>query len=133
MKRAPNTIDKHVGSRLKMRRILTGLSQEKLGDALGLTFQQVQKYEKGANRIGASRLLAIARVLGVGVDYFYEGLPNENAEDSAGTAVLPPNDLFLISPDNLHLLQQFCQIKDAKVRKQIVDLVESISALHKAV
>ncbi len=129
MKRAPNTIDKHVGSRLKMRRILAGLSQEKLGDALGLTFQQVQKYEKGSNRIGASRLLAIARVLNVNVDYFYEGLP---MEDTAATTDLPSNDLFLASPDNLHLLQQFCQIKDAKVRKQIVDLVESISALHKA-
>src|SRR5919199_818756 len=75
-KKAPNPIDKHVGSRVRMRRMLIGMSQEKLGEALGLTFQQVQKYEKGTNRIGASRLHRIANVLGVAIDFFYEGAPH---------------------------------------------------------
>ena len=76
-KKAPNPIDKHVGSRVRMRRMMLGMSQEKLGDALGLTFQQVQKYEKGTNRIGASRLQHIASILGVTISFFFEGLPSE--------------------------------------------------------
>src|SRR5947207_4631125 len=74
-KKAPNPIDKHVGSRVRMRRMMLGMSQEKLGDALSLTFQQVQKYEKGANRIGASRLQQIAAILDVPVSFFFEGAP----------------------------------------------------------
>ena len=74
-KKAPNPIDKHVGSRVRMRRMMLGMSQEKLGDALGLTFQQVQKYEKGANRIGASRLQQISLILQVPVSFFFEGAP----------------------------------------------------------
>jgi transcriptional regulator with XRE-family HTH domain len=73
--KAPNPVDRHVGSRVRMRRMLIGMSQEKLGEALGITFQQIQKYEKGTNRIGASRLHHIARVLGVPVEFFYEGAP----------------------------------------------------------
>src|SRR5215207_2318486 len=76
IKKAPNPIDKHVGSRVRMRRVLIGMSQEKLGEALGLTFQQVQKYEKGTNRIGASRLQQISTILGVSVAFFFEGAPN---------------------------------------------------------
>src|SRR3972149_1752114 len=75
-KKAPNPIDKHVGSRVRMRRMMLSMSQEKLGDALGLTFQQVQKYEKGTNRIGASRLQAIANILQVPVSFFFEGAPH---------------------------------------------------------
>jgi transcriptional regulator with XRE-family HTH domain len=75
MKKSPNPIDKHVGSRVRMRRMMLAMSQEKLGDALGLTFQQVQKYEKGTNRIGASRLQAIANILQVPVSFFFEGAP----------------------------------------------------------
>ena len=73
-KKAPNPTDKHVGARVRMRRMMLGMSQEKLGDALGLTFQQVQKYEKGANRIGASRLQQIAHILQVPVSFFFDGL-----------------------------------------------------------
>ena len=75
-KKAPNPIDKHVGSRVRMRRMMLGMSQEKLGDALGLTFQQVQKYEKGTNRIGASRLQQISHILQVPVAFFFEGAPH---------------------------------------------------------
>src|SRR6202166_1357324 len=75
-KKAPNPIDKHVGSRVRMRRMMVGMSQEKLGDALGLTFQQVQKYEKGTNRIGASRLQQISHILQVPVSFFFEGAPS---------------------------------------------------------
>src|SRR3954471_7305663 len=75
-KKAPNPIDRHVGSRVRMRRMLIGMSQEKLGEALGLTFQQVQKYEKGTNRIGASRLHRIGTILGVPIEFFYEGAPH---------------------------------------------------------
>ena len=79
-KKAPNPIDKHVGSRVRMRRMLLGMSQEKLGEALGLTFQQVQKYEKGTNRIGASRLQQISSILGVPVDFFFEGAPGRRGD-----------------------------------------------------
>src|SRR6266705_1233356 len=79
-KKAPNPIDKHVGSRVRMRRMMLGMSQEKLGDALGLTFQQVQKYEKGTNRIGASRLQQISHILQVPVAFFFEGAPHEQGE-----------------------------------------------------
>src|SRR2546423_11250523 len=75
-KKAPNPIDKHVGSRVRMRRMMLGMSQEKLGDSLGLTFQQVQKYEKGTNRIGASRLQQISQILQVPVAFFFEGAPS---------------------------------------------------------
>src|SRR5436853_4963170 len=75
VKKAPNPIDKHVGSRVRMRRMMLGMSQEKLGDALGLTFQQVQKYEKGTNRIGASRLQQISLILQVPISFFFEGAP----------------------------------------------------------
>src|SRR6201988_3669252 len=79
-KKAPNPIDRHVGSRVRMRRMMLGMSQEKLGDALGLTFQQVQKYEKGANRIGASRLQQISQILQVPVSFFFEGVPTQRTE-----------------------------------------------------
>ena len=84
-KKTPNPIDKHVGSRVRMRRMMVGMSQEKLGDALGLTFQQVQKYEKGTNRIGASRLQQISHILQVPVAFFFEGAPP------------PPGDQFGLS------------------------------------
>ncbi len=84
MAKSPNPIDKHVGARVRMRRIMVGMSQEKLGEALGITFQQIQKYEKGTNRIGASRLQAAARILAVPVNYFFEGA----SEDPAITGAL---------------------------------------------
>jgi transcriptional regulator with XRE-family HTH domain len=78
MAKIPNPIDKHVGARVRMRRVLVGLSQEKLGDALGITFQQIQKYEKGTNRIGASRLQEASKILGVPVNFFFEGAQAES-------------------------------------------------------
>src|SRR3979490_76435 len=128
-KKAPNPIDKHVGSRVRMRRMMLGMSQEKLGDALGLTFQQVQKYEKGANRIGASRLQQIAQSVDVPVSFFFEGapiLPGRAA--SIGEAPSPAYVTeFLSSTDGLALTKAFTRIKNAKVRRCIVDLVEEIT------
>src|SRR6478672_7051744 len=88
-KKAPNPTDKHVGARVRMRRMMLGMSQEKLGDALGLTFQQVQKYEKGANRIGASRLQQISQILQVPVSLFFEGVPAQRAERTDGITEAP--------------------------------------------
>src|SRR5919197_1197749 len=89
VKKAPNPIDKHVGSRVRLRRVMLGMSQEKLGDALDLTFQQVQKYEKGANRIGASRLQQISHVLQVPVSFFFEGAPTSGRQVGMGEAPSP--------------------------------------------
>ena len=129
-KKAPNPVDKHVGSRVRMRRMMLGMSQEKLGDALGLTFQQVQKYEKGTNRIGASRLQQISHILQVPVAFFFEGaphlagmpLPNELAEAPSPAYVAD----FLATSDGLSLTKAFMRIPDAKLRRRIVELVEQI-------
>src|SRR3954453_13471931 len=87
-KKAPNPTDRHVGGRVRMRRMMLSMSQEKLGDALGLTFQQVQKYEKGTNRIGASRLQHISRILQVPISFFFDGAP-EIAGQKTGAAEIP--------------------------------------------
>ena len=126
--KSPNPIDKHVGSRVRMRRIMLGMSQEKLGDALGLTFQQVQKYEKGTNRIGASRLQHISHILQVPVAFFFEGAPSvPGAPQAEGTAPSPAylTD-FLTTSDGLVLTKAFTRIKNAKLRRRIVDLVQEI-------
>ena len=128
-KKAPNPIDKHVGSRVRMRRMMLGMSQEKLGDALGLTFQQVQKYEKGTNRIGASRLQQIAHILQVPVSFFFEGAPAGGAgHHGMGEAPSPAyvSD-FLATSDGLSLTKSFMRIKSSKLRRRIVDLVEQIA------
>src|SRR5438045_3362688 len=88
-KKAPNPTDKHVGARVRMRRKMLGMSQEKLGDALGLTFQQVQKYEKGTNRIGASRLQQIAHILQVPIEFFFEGAPAPHGQQPDGLREAP--------------------------------------------
>jgi transcriptional regulator with XRE-family HTH domain len=129
IKKAPNPIDKHVGSRVRMRRVLIGMSQEKLGEALGLTFQQVQKYEKGTNRIGASRLQQISTILGVSVSFFFEGAPGEEAgkaglSDSGSSAYVVD---FLSTTEGLQLNKAFVRIKDPKVRRRVVDLVATLS------
>ena len=127
-KKAPNPTDRHVGARVRMRRMMLGMSQEKLGDALGLTFQQVQKYEKGANRIGASRLQQIAHILQVPVSFFFEGAPNVPGQQT-GTAEAPSPAYvsdFLATSDGLALTKAFMRIKDPKLRRRIVDLVEQI-------
>jgi transcriptional regulator with XRE-family HTH domain len=129
-KKAPNPIDKHVGSRVRMRRMMLSMSQEKLGDALGLTFQQVQKYEKGTNRIGASRLQQIAQILQVPVSFFFEGAPNLGAPSPDGMSEAPSPTYvsdFLATSDGLALTKAFMRIHDAKLRRRIVDLVEHIA------
>lgn len=127
-KKAPNPTDKHVGSRVRMRRMMLSMSQEKLGDALGLTFQQVQKYEKGTNRIGASRLQQIAHILQVPVSFFFEGGPNLEGEVAAGDAPSPAYVAdFLSTADGLTLTRAFMRIKDPKLRRRIVDLVQQIA------
>jgi transcriptional regulator with XRE-family HTH domain len=130
MKKVPNPIDQHVGSRVRMRRVLIGMSQEKLGDALGLTFQQVQKYEKGTNRIGASRLQQISKTLNVPPAFFFEGAPL--AEKSAFSGFEEAGSTthvvdFLSTAEGLLLNKAFARIRDAKLRKRIVDLVIAIA------
>jgi len=134
-KKAPNPIDKHVGSRVRMRRMMLGMSQEKLGNALGLTFQQVQKYEKGTNRIGASRLQQIAQILQVAVSFFFEGAPSiapssrmEGMSEAPSPAYVSD---FLATSDGLALTKAFTRISDSKLRRRIVDLVEQIAASEK--
>jgi len=130
VKKAPNPIDRHVGSRVRMRRMMLSMSQEKLGDALGLTFQQVQKYEKGANRIGASRLQQISRILQVPVSFFFEGAPIQPGDRPSGFEDAPSPAYvadFLATSDGLALTKAFVRIKDAKLRRRIVDLVEQIA------
>ena len=134
-KKAPNPIDKHVGSRVRMRRMMMSMSQEKLGDALGLTFQQVQKYEKGTNRIGASRLQQISHILQVPVSFFFEGAPSmlpagrhEATTDAPSPAYVSD---FLATSDGLALTKAFTRISDAKLRRRIVDLVEQIAGYDK--
>jgi len=124
-KKQANPIDIQVGNRVRIRRMLIGMSQEKLGDLLGLTFQQVQKYEKGVNRIGAGRLYEVARILNVPVDFFYEGVGD--APGLSGSEVAPPVLEFVSSGEGLQLSLAFMKIKDAKVRKRVLDLVKSLS------
>ncbi len=128
-KKAPNPTDKHVGSRVRMRRMMLGMSQEKLGDALDLTFQQVQKYEKGTNRIGASRLQQIGHFLQVPVSFFFEGAPDVSGTNRGlGEAPSPAYVAdFLSTSDGLALTKAFMRIKDAKLRRRIVDLVAQIA------
>jgi transcriptional regulator with XRE-family HTH domain len=130
-KKAPNPIDKHVGSRVRMRRMMLGMSQEKLGDALGLTFQQVQKYEKGTNRIGASRLQQISQILQVPVAFFFEGAPVLNAPAEGMREAPSPAYVsdFLATSDGLSLTKAFMRIKNPKLRRRIVDLVEQIAGV----
>ncbi|WP_420393587.1 helix-turn-helix domain-containing protein [Acuticoccus sp.] len=136
-RKQPNPIDVHVGSRLKLRRAVVGMTQEKLGDQLGVTFQQVQKYEKGANRIGASRLQEIAQILTVPVSYFFE---DAKAAVAAGGHAEREFDygfaedqsvafeLSRSSPGEAHALAKaFSRIADARIRRRIIDLVETLA------
>jgi transcriptional regulator with XRE-family HTH domain len=130
-KKAPNPIDRHVGGRVRMRRMMLGMSQEKLGDALSLTFQQVQKYEKGTNRIGASRLQQISHILQVPVSFFFEGAPELHDQSSPQGLAEAPSPAyvsdFLATSDGLALTKAFMRIRDPKLRRRIVDLVEQIA------
>ena len=138
VKKIPNPIDKHVGSRVRMRRILLGMSQEKLGEALNLTFQQVQKYEKGTNRIGASRLQQISKTLNVPPAYFFDGAPSFDEGQPTATQTATAEDGsayvvdFLSTTEGLLLNRGFARIQDAKVRKRIVDLVTALAGTETA-
>src|SRR5438552_14558005 len=126
--KAPNPVDKYVGSRVRMRRIMLGMSQERLGEALGLTFQQVQKYEKGTNRVGASRIQHISQILQVPVAFFFEGAPHQPGQPKGlGEAPSPAYVFdFLATSDGLALTKAFMRIKESKLRRRIVNLVEEI-------
>jgi transcriptional regulator with XRE-family HTH domain len=128
--KAPNPVDKYVGSRVRMRRIMLGMSQEKLGEALGLTFQQVQKYEKGTNRVGASRIQQISEILQVPVSFLFEGGPSTAAPSEGfgeGTSPAYVSD-FLATSEGLALTRAFTRITEAKLRRSIVEMVEQIAA-----
>ena len=128
-KKLPNPIDKHVGSRLRMRRMMLGMSQTNLGDALGITFQQVQKYEKGTNRISASRLQHISHILQVPVPFFFEGAPHQPGQPKGVGGPASPAYVseFLSSTDGLALVKAFTKIKEQKLRRRVVQLVEEIA------
>jgi transcriptional regulator with XRE-family HTH domain len=132
-KKSANPIDQHVGKRVRMRRLMLGMSQTGLGDALGLTFQQVQKYEKGTNRIGASRLQHIASFLQVPISFFFEGAPILSGQLSRMDEAPSPDFVsdFLATADGLALTKAFMRIPDAKLRRRIVDLVEQITGKDK--
>ncbi|MEM6761333.1 MAG: helix-turn-helix transcriptional regulator [Pseudomonadota bacterium] len=133
-RKQPNPIDVHVGSRLKLRRTMMGMTQEKLGDQLGVTFQQIQKYEKGTNRIGASRLQEISEILDAPVAFFFEDaspieMPRRDAQgisgfaEDAGSFRTPQSN-----PGEAHALTKaFSQISDARIRRRIIDLVETLA------
>ena len=129
-RKSPNPTDKHVGARVRMRRMMLSMSQEKLGDALDLTFQQVQKYEKGTNRIGASRLQQISIILQVPVSFFFEGAPDTSEAANSNSPDLPSSTYvsdFLATSEGLALTRAFVRIKDTRLRRRIVDLVEGIA------
>jgi transcriptional regulator with XRE-family HTH domain len=128
-KKQANPVDARVGHRVRLRRMLMGMSQERLGELLGLTFQQVQKYEKGVNRIGAGRLFEIAGILGVPIGFFYEDAeaalnrtPGFAEDDDSGSVME-----FIASGEGLQLTLAFMRIKDPKVRRRILDLVRELS------
>lgn len=126
-KKKANPVDAHVGYRVRLRRMLIGMSQERLGELLGLTFQQVQKYERGINRIGAGRLFEVAEILGVPINFFYEGIDGIQASgDTNGRQPAAVMD-FLSSSEGIQLSTAFMSIKDVKVRRRILDLVRTIS------
>jgi transcriptional regulator with XRE-family HTH domain len=129
-KKKPNPIDVHVGSRIRLRRNMLGMSQEKLGESLGITFQQIQKYEKGTNRVGASRLQAIASILDVPVSFFFEDAPGGQpgpagglAEDSSTAYVTD----FLASTEGIQLNRAFARISNPAIRRKMIDLVKAIA------
>ena len=127
-KKQANPIDGQVGNRVRLRRMLIGMSQERLGELLGLTFQQVQKYEKGVNRIGAGRLFEVSRILGVPIDYFYEGVAPQTANGlSENDEASPPVMEFVSSGEGLQLSLAFMKIRDPKLRKRVLDLVKQMA------
>ena len=117
--RTPDSVDRHVGSRVRRRRLIVGMSQEKLGEALGLTFQQVQKYEKGANRIGSGRLQQIAHTLQVPISYFYDG----QGEDGSSRIPTPPE--LVVDKDSADLLKAFNSLADQTMRQALLNMAQA--------
>lgn len=130
----PDPIDVHVGYRVRLRRTLLGMSQEKLGSALGLTFQQIQKYERGANRIGSSRLYKLSKILDVNISYFFEDMPDsETMEDGFSESDVPEfeQDPFM-KRETLELVRSYHCIKDPAIRKKMFDLVKAVGVADAA-
>jgi transcriptional regulator with XRE-family HTH domain len=131
-KKQPNPIDVHVGSRIRLRRTMSGMSQERLGANLGITFQQIQKYERGTNRVGASRLQNIASILNVPVSFFFENAPGQGSplDDADPSHALPHDDFqtFLSSSEGFRLNREFVRITDPKVRHRIIEMIKAIAA-----
>lgn len=125
--RSANSVDWHVGSRLRLRRLELGMSQEKLADALGITFQQVQKYERGTNRIGASRLHQIALALQVPITYFFEGAAGEPIAGSDPIHLASPLSDALSDAATVRLLKAFAQIEDPLLKQKAVTVIEAIA------
>jgi transcriptional regulator with XRE-family HTH domain len=133
-KKKPNPIDIHVGSRVRLRRTMLGFSQEKLGESLGITFQQIQKYEKGANRIGASRLQNISTILKTPISFFFDDAPDSSGGRVKGMGEANSTNYvvdFLSSSEGLQLNRAFVKISDANVRRKVVDLVKALAAEEK--
>lgn len=138
----PSPIDVHVGTRIRLRRTLMGMSQERLGEALGLTFQQVQKYERGVNRVGASRLFDLSRVLDVPVSFFFDDIPGATPEAAGGVVGARRawgfaeaqegfgaggNDDMLHRRETLELVRAYYRITEPAVRKRVFDLIKSLA------
>lgn len=128
----PDPVDIHVGSRVRLRRTLLGLSQEKLGEAVGLTFQQIQKYERGANRIGASRLYDLSNILDVPVSYFYDDMPDDIRNREIGSGLQESQESYTVEKDpltrreTLELVRAYYKVRSSRVRKQLFELVKSL-------
>ena len=125
----PHPVDRHVGLHIRMRRKALGVSQEKLAEALGLTFQQVQKYERGANRVSASKLWEIARALKTNVSYFYEGLEDESEGGARGLMAADAQQ-FLMTPEGLELAATFPKVRRSGLRRKVLDLVRAMAELE---
>ena len=137
---SPSVVDTHVGARVRLRRTLLGMSQEKLGNAIGLTFQQIQKYERGANRIGASRLFDIARVLDVPIQFFFEGVPT-GPQDVAVYRPLDGNGEISEAPaehdpmarrETLELVRAYYRIPDANLRRRLFEFAKALGSVSPA-
>lgn len=123
--KSPDPIDSHVGKRVRLRRTMLGMSQTTLATGLGITFQQVQKYEKGSNRIGASRLQNIAEILNVPVSFFFEEVPTGDGSTLQESEIMS----FLNTPEGLQLNRTFARIKDSAMRKKLVGLIRTVVEL----
>lgn len=134
----PHPVDIHVGRRLRLKRTFLGLSQESVGKQIGVTFQQIQKYERGINRMGASRLYDFAKALGVQVSYFFEGFGDYTMEDGAPvvTAAEPNAAAFehetINNRETLEVMRAYYRIRNPAVRKRIVELIKAMAAEDKA-